>query len=65
MGDIVSFSKARKAKARAEKETVAEANRLKFGRSKAERKLTDARDDLANRQLDGARRTSTEDDDGA
>jgi len=41
MAEIISLSKARKAKARTEKEAAAEANRLKFGRTKGE-KLKDA-----------------------
>ena len=41
MADILSLSKARKAKVRAKKDAAAEANRAKFGRTKAE-KLQDA-----------------------
>lgn len=41
MGEVVNLRQARKAKARAEKEVVAEANRHKFGRTKSE-KLKDA-----------------------
>ena len=37
MAEILSLSKARKAKARTEKDATAEANRLKFGRTKAEK----------------------------
>ena len=37
MAEILSLSKARKARARTEKEAAAEANRLKFGRTKAEK----------------------------
>ena len=36
MGEIVSLSKTKKARTRAERETQALANRLKFGRPKAE-----------------------------
>lgn len=36
MAEIVSLSKMKKAKARAERQAQAEANRLKFGRTKAE-----------------------------
>ncbi len=43
MADILSLSKARKAKARSDKEAVAEANRIKFGRTKAE-KLQDKKE---------------------
>ena len=53
MADILSLSKVRKAKARAEKEAAAEANRHRFGRSKAE-KLKDASDKArAEKHLDG------------
>lgn len=41
MAEIINLRTARKAKARTEKEATAEANRLKFGRTKTE-KLTDA-----------------------
>ncbi|HHY49117.1 MAG TPA: DUF4169 family protein [Alphaproteobacteria bacterium] len=37
MADVLSLSKARKARALAEKEARAEANRLRFGRTKAEK----------------------------
>jgi hypothetical protein len=37
MAEILSLSKARKAKARLEKEATAEANRMKFGRTKGEK----------------------------
>lgn len=56
MADILSFSKARKAKARSEKDATAEANRLKFGRSKAE-KLKEATEKAkAGRHIDGHKR---------
>jgi hypothetical protein len=37
MGEVVSLKGARKARARADKQTTAAANRAKFGRTKAER----------------------------
>jgi len=40
MAEPINLNKARKAKQRADKETVAAANRIKHGRTKAE-KLTD------------------------
>ncbi len=43
-------------KARAEKEARAAANRTAFGRSKAERALSEARKDIAERRLDGHKR---------
>ena len=53
MGDVVNLRRARKAKARGDDAKLADANRLKFGRTKAERKLTGATQDLAERTLDG------------
>lgn len=56
MAEILSLSRARKAKARTEKEATAEANRLKFGRTKSE-KLRDASDKAkAERHIDGHKR---------
>lgn len=52
MAEIVKLKQARKAKVRAERATEAEANRLKFGRTKAEierKRLEEAR---AERALD-------------
>lgn len=40
MAEIVNLRRARKAKARAEKETVAAENRVRFGRPAHEHKLT-------------------------
>ncbi|WP_338723640.1 DUF4169 family protein [Devosia sp. XK-2] len=56
MAEILSLSKARKAKARTEKEAAAEANRIKFGRTKAE-KLKDAGEKArAEKHIEGHRR---------
>ena len=56
MTNVVNLNRARKAKARADKEKRVEANRAKFGRSKAD-KFKDARQsELTERRLDGARR---------
>lgn len=54
--EIVNLRKVRKQKARAEKESAAAANRLAFGRTKDEKAATRAREDLAQRTLDGVRR---------
>ncbi len=56
MADILSLSKARKAKARVAKEATAAENRVKFGRTKAEKQAEAARDALAQKRLDGAKR---------
>lgn len=53
MAEIISFSKARKAKARSEKEVAAEANRQKFGRTKAEKLKATTEKSLAEKHIDG------------
>jgi hypothetical protein len=56
VAEIINLNRARKAKARVDKQAEAEANRAKFGRSKAE-KLADAAERArAERELDGAKR---------
>jgi hypothetical protein len=57
MAEILSLSKARKAKARATKEQVAAENRAKFGRTRAgkQRDATIKAKDAAH--LDGAKRS--------
>lgn len=52
----VNLNKARKAKARAQKRAQADANAVKFGRTKAERAAETAARDAAARTLDGAKR---------
>jgi hypothetical protein len=56
MADILSLSKARKAKARADKDATAEANRLKFGRTKAEKQKSSAENALSDKKIDGHKR---------
>jgi len=51
-GDVVNLRQARKAKQRLDKERQADQNRLAFGRSKAERTLTKALNQKAERTLD-------------
>jgi hypothetical protein len=53
--DIVNLRQARKQKARSDKDKTAEANRLLFGRSKAEKTLTRALNDKAEKLLDQGR----------
>lgn len=56
MAEIINLNKARKRRERSESEQRAAANRLKFGRSKAE-KARDAQDaEAAQRKLDQLRR---------
>lgn len=56
MAEILSLSKARKAKARTEKEAAAEANRLKFGRTKAEKLKEASEKAKADKHIDGHKR---------
>ena len=53
---ILSLSKARKAKARAESEATAEANRLKFGRTKAEKTTATAEKARKDKVIDAHKR---------
>ncbi len=53
---VVNLNKFRKAKAQAEKKVKAEENTLKFGRTKAQRSLEEARAEKARRDLDGNER---------
>lgn len=55
MGDVVNLRRARKARDRASAEAQAAQNRIDFGRTKAERKLTEAEKTLAERRLEGHR----------
>jgi len=52
LADVVNLRRARKAKARNEKEKAAEANRLLHGTPKNLRDLSKARSDKAARDLD-------------
>ncbi len=56
MADILSLSKARKARARVDKQAMAEANRVKFGRTKAERQKAEAEKALAERRIEAHKR---------
>lgn len=56
MADILSLSKARKAKARAAKEQTAAENRVRFGRTKGEKQRDGALTRLAQKRLDDAKR---------
>jgi hypothetical protein len=54
--EVVNLRQARKRKARADREATAAENRVAFGRTKAERRLTEAGNDLERRRLDAHRR---------
>ncbi|RFZ89437.1 DUF4169 family protein [Shinella sp. WSJ-2] len=54
-GDVVNLRQFRKQKARSAKEKQAEQNRLTFGRTKAEKTLTRAINEKAEKTLDQGR----------
>ncbi|MNL03298.1 hypothetical protein D3C87_1238300 [compost metagenome] len=53
MGEVVNLNKARKARDKAEAKRAADANRLTFGRTKAERQTTQKERDRDAAKLDG------------
>jgi hypothetical protein len=61
MGDIVNLRQVRKAKKRAEGESRAEVNRLKHGRTKADKRLAEMAKQRHDAVIDGARRERMED----
>ncbi len=56
MAAPVNLNRARKEKARAERKARADENAARFGRTKAERMLEEARARKATREVDGAKR---------
>ena len=56
MAEVINLRLARKAMDRAEKTRQAAANRAKFGQAKAERKVRQAEEERAARELDGKKR---------
>ncbi|WP_404285866.1 DUF4169 family protein [Microvirga sp. RSM25] len=60
MAEIINLRQARKQKARAEKEARANENRVAFGRTKAEKNLSQAERDLAKSRLDSHKRDDDE-----
>ncbi len=63
-GDIVNLRQVRKQKARSEKERQAEQNRITFGRTKAEKTLTRALNDKAQKTFEQGRLDGQEDSKG-
>ena len=61
--EIVNLRQARKRKARADKEVLAQENRAKFGRPRHERDRLSAESDRQQRQLDGLKREPPSSDD--
>ena len=54
-GDVVNLRQFRKRRERTEKEKQAEQNRISFGRTRDEKKLTTARNEKAKKTLDQGR----------
>ncbi|OCP08791.1 MULTISPECIES: DUF4169 family protein [unclassified Ensifer] len=63
-GDVVNLRQFRKRRERTEKEKQAEQNRISFGRNKAEKSLTKALNDKADKRLDQGRLQRPTKDDG-
>lgn len=53
MGEVINLRLVRKAKVRSEQDRQAEQNRLKHGRTKAERSIEEHRSETEQRHLDG------------
>jgi len=64
MADPINLNKFRKAKAKAGKAQQAQENRVKFGRTKIEKSLEQARADKARRETDAHRREDDPEDRG-
>ena len=62
MADLVNLNRFRKQKARAEKEAAAAENRVRFGRTKAEKEVEAQEATRKARLLDGHRRAEDEPD---
>jgi hypothetical protein len=56
LAEIVNLRQAKKQAARKAARSAGDANAAKFGRTKAERKLAEAREDKATRDLDAHKR---------
>ena len=56
MAELFNLKRVKKAKTRAEAEKLADANRIKFGRSKSEKKQSKAEQELALKLLDAHKR---------
>ena len=56
MGDIINLRQARKARARADQQRLADSNRAKFGRTKAEKQAQSMEEERQIRKIEGVRR---------
>lgn len=61
MGEVINLRQKRKTSARTEKEKTASQNRLKFGRTKAEKEKQEMLSEKAKRLLDGHKTTPDDD----
>ena len=52
MGEVLNLRRARKARERSEKAQAGEANRIAFGRTKAERRASEAQNELERARLE-------------
>ena len=59
MAEPINLNRARKARARAEAEIRAAENRVRFGRTKAEKELAKAMQAKARREVDAGKRDKT------
>lgn len=55
MGDIINLRQARKAKARADQQRLADSNRARFGRTKAEKQAQSIEEERQIRKMEGVR----------
>ena len=56
MGDVINLNRARKAKARADKEAAAAENRVRFGRTRAEKQKAAAEKSITEKIIDAHKR---------
>ncbi len=57
MGEIVNLRRARKDRVRAQADHQAQVNRAAFGRTRSEREASDAQRELAERRIEGHKRS--------
>lgn len=64
MGDVINLNQARKARERQDKARQADANRLRFGRTKTEKQRETAEAEKLRRDLEGKKKSPPEGGDG-
>ena len=57
MGEVINLNRFRKARAKADEAKQAEENRVQFGRTKTEKKLSASEQDRTDNDLDGKKLT--------